>query len=309
MSDEVGGWMGRRRFLAAGSALSLGILGRWACGPSDSSSGVAEGRYGDGHPGPGSGDSAGADGAGRGDRGAEANGEAAGPHANGLPPRVVGLRSLGGAFRFDPVGLFVEPGDEVRWLNLGDFHTVTAFHPDNASLIPSPVPLRMPEDAASYHSGMLGLTAGTQFTHRFDVEGVYDYFCQPHYSFGMVGRIIVGEAVDGPALNRLEDDLIEAARANMPSVESIVGPDGVLFEWAARINGVLYLMVNDGDAAAAAEAVAGGATADAALRDRLSDEEWTTLEEALSEMLGEIDGTADYEALVRRADAVKTVLL
>lgn len=266
MSDDVLGRMDRRHFLLTGSALSMGILGGWACGPADA--GSDDGR---------------------------------------LPPRVVGLRSLGGSFRFDPPGLHIEPGDEVHWLNMGDFHTVTAFHPDNAGLIPNPVPLRMPERAASYHSGMLGLTAGTQFTHRFDVAGVYDYFCQPHYSFGMVGRIIVGEAT-GPALNRPDDDLIEAARANMPSVESIVGPDGVGFEWATRINGVLYLMANDGDAASAAEAVAEGATEDDALREWLGNDGWAGLTDALSAMVDEAAGTADYEALLRRADAAKEAL-
>lgn len=103
----------------------------------------------------------------------------------------------------------------------GGLPTVTAFHPDNAALIPNPVPLRMPERAASYHSGMLGLTAGTQFTHRFEIEGVYDYFCQPHYSFGMVGRVLVGEAVDGPALDRPEEhyDLVDGDRGESGALE------------------------------------------------------------------------------------------
>ena len=30
-----------------------------------------------------------------------------------LPPRVVGLRTSGGNFRFDPVGLRIEPGNAV----------------------------------------------------------------------------------------------------------------------------------------------------------------------------------------------------
>lgn len=119
------------------------------------------------------------------------------PAVDDLPPRVIGLRSLGGAFRFDPVGLLIEPDTEVIWLNMGDFHTTTAFHPDNVDLLPTGVPLRIAPGAVSWHSGMIGLTAGTQFTHRFTAEGVYDYFCQPHYGFGMVGRIVVGEPVGG----------------------------------------------------------------------------------------------------------------
>ena len=44
-----------------------------------------------------------------------------------LPPRVVGLRTSGGNFKFDPVGLRIEPGTSVIWLNMGDFHSSTAF--------------------------------------------------------------------------------------------------------------------------------------------------------------------------------------
>ncbi len=61
-----------------------------------------------------------------------------------LPPRVVGLRTSGGNFQFDPVGLRIEPGTNLIWLNMGDFHTATAFHPDNGHLLGGDVPLRIP---------------------------------------------------------------------------------------------------------------------------------------------------------------------
>ena len=57
-----------------------------------------------------------------------------------LPPRVVGLRTSGGDFRFDPVGLRIEPGTNLIWLNMGDFHTATAFHPDYGHLLGSEPP-------------------------------------------------------------------------------------------------------------------------------------------------------------------------
>lgn len=309
VSDEIDGAtralgpgrvLGRRRFLVAGSALSVGILSGWACAPADS----GDSAEGDDTSSPGADPSSGeAGGAETGSAEADAQDD-----PDGLPPRVVGLRSLGGAFRFDPVGLMVGVGAEVHWLNMGDFHTVTAFHPDNAQLLPSPVPLRIPEGAASFHSGMLGLTAGTQFSHRFDVEGVYDYFCQPHYSFGMVGRIIVGSPVDGPALNRPEDDLIETARAQMPSVEAITGPSGAGFEWAARINGILYRMANGGEGAPAAETVATRAMSDDALTSWLDADRRGALEAALSDLVTEANGSAGYEAVLRQADAAKKVL-
>lgn len=220
----------------------------------------------------------------------------------------MGLRSLGGSFRFDPAGLLIGAGDEVHWLNMGDFHTVTSFHPDYANLLPTAVPLRMPREAAPFHSGMLGLTAGTQFTHRFEIEGVYDYFCQPHYSFGMVGRIVVGGARGGPALTGSDTDLIEAARSSLPTVDEITGRRGVTFEWAARANGILYEIANGRDGAGAAEGVATGAERDEELRATLPDEDWDGLKRGLSELVAEVNGAFDYELLVQRVDDVKAIL-
>ncbi|MFW6192318.1 MAG: hypothetical protein ACOC83_02435, partial [Gemmatimonadota bacterium] len=94
-----------------------------------------------------------------------------------LPPATVALRSLGGNFVFEPVGLLVDPGTRLTWLNMGDFHTATAFHPENSDLLAGDVPLRIPEEAEPWHSGTLGLDAGTEFSHTFRVPGVHDYFC------------------------------------------------------------------------------------------------------------------------------------
>lgn len=87
---------------------------------------------------------------------------------------------------FRPQGLLIQPGQSVRWVNadLGNVHTVTAYHPDNAK------PLRIPSGAASWNSGYL--MPGESFSLTFTVPGVYDYFCVPHELAGMVGRIVVG---------------------------------------------------------------------------------------------------------------------
>ncbi len=180
--------------------------------------------------------------------------------AGRLPPRTIGARTDGGDFRFDPVGLAIGAGDEVVWLNMGDFHTASAFHPDNAQLLSGDVPRRVPEGAESFHSGMLGLSV-TEFQHGFEVPGVYDYFCQPHYSFGMVGRIVVGGDASSYALYP-EEELNPESRKQMPALEEIIGPGGRSFEWAARLNGVLLTAANRGDAAAAAQAVGNAISAD-----------------------------------------------
>lgn len=237
-------------------------------------------------------------------------GGASGPEVRGgggLPPRVVGLRTLGGNFRFDPEGLRVEEGSTLTWLNVGDFHTTTAFHPDHSNLLPGDVPLRIPEGAEPWHSGMLGMTAGTEFEYTFRVPGVYDYFCQPHYSFGMVGRIVVEEPRDGPAVRRPLSELNEASRKQMPAVETIMGPKGRSFEWSARLNGLLLLRAHEEPAAAPAEALA-DAAGDDALHDVLSEDQASSFRRRLDAVVEGARGEPAYQDLLDRVDAAKGVL-
>ncbi len=227
-----------------------------------------------------------------------------------LPPRVVGLRTSGGNFQFDPVGLRIEPGTNLIWLNMGDFHTATAFHPDNGHLLTGHVPLRIPDGAEPWHSGMLGLTDGTQFEHSFTVEGVYDYFCQPHYGFGMVGRIIVDARRGGPPpVARPLSDLPESAQEQMPAVETIMGPAGRSFEWAARLNGVLYLVANGMEPGPAAQRVVEEMEADEKLCELVDAAgKQHALAVATDSFLEGVTSAGDYEDLVARSDAVKAEL-
>lgn len=274
----------RREFLKLTLASSAGLgLAPVAGAPSRPASGLAPGRRGGG--------------------GARSRSD------RDLPPRVIGLRTLGGDFRFDPVGLRLEPGEEVIWLNMGDFHTATAFHPENDKLLNEPVPPRIPEGADSFHSGMLGMAGGTEFTYRAEVGGVYDYFCQPHYSFGMVGRFVVGRPRGGPAVTRSLSELNDASREAMPSVEAIMGPPGRGYEWASRVNGLLYLRSHREDESAATEAVRDGVEADAALADLLARTGRAgTFRRALREFLAAYGGEAGYEELVSLADRAKSPL-
>ncbi len=230
-----------------------------------------------------------------------------GPIAADMPPRTVALRTQGGAFRFDPGGLWLEPDSSLTWLNMGDFHTTTAFHPANSELVGGPLPLRIPEGAEPWHSGMLGLDAGTQYERRFVMEGVYDYLCQPHYGFGMVGRLVVGRR--GPEQTYASSELPAPAREHMPSMEMIVGPRGRTFEWASRINGVLLLLANAQPAVAAARAVVLGAGADerlsAVLKGASSQRAFT---EALDAFAEGVERDVRYETLVVLADAAKDIL-
>jgi len=88
---------------------------------------------------------------------------------------------------FDPIGLWLPPGQTVRWVVAANVHTTTAYHPKNANHS-----LRIPEGATPWDSGYL-VQPGAHFEVTLTVEGVYDYFCLPHEAAGMVGRIVVGQ--------------------------------------------------------------------------------------------------------------------
>lgn len=116
---------------------------------------------------------------------------------------------------FDPKGLLIDPGMTVRFVNVSGSHGTTAYHPDKDDH-----PLRIPEAASPWESAVFTEPDRT-FEVTFDVEGVYDYYCPPHESLGMVGRIIVGEPQDGPGTSP-PDDLPPAAKDKLPPIQSIL---------------------------------------------------------------------------------------
>ena len=81
-----------------------------------------------------------------------------------------------GATNFNPLHLFVKPGDTVKWINM-TIHDTQSME----GLIP--------EGAEHWKSNI-----GQELAIKVDAEGVYIYKCNPHYANGMVGAIIVGEA-------------------------------------------------------------------------------------------------------------------
>lgn len=84
---------------------------------------------------------------------------------------------------FDPVGLAVEPGSTVRFELDAGSHSATAYED------------RIPSGATPFDSGTISEGG---FEHTFETLGTYDYYCIPHESMGMTGRIVVGEP-GGPA--------------------------------------------------------------------------------------------------------------
>jgi len=81
--------------------------------------------------------------------------------------------------RFQPNTLTINVGTTVTWVNQDGFiHTVTS------GTSPS-------ETSGLFDSG--NLSGGQTFSFTFDKAGTYDYFCIPHYSLGMIGKVIVNE--------------------------------------------------------------------------------------------------------------------
>jgi len=94
---------------------------------------------------------------------------------------------------YNPVGLYIKPGQTVRWICTKWGGSVTAFHPENDNR-----ELRIPENAQPFDSGLLGDDINTTFEWTFEEEGTYDYFSRNHEVLGTVGRIVVGQP-GGPA--------------------------------------------------------------------------------------------------------------
>lgn len=82
----------------------------------------------------------------------------------------------GGEYVFEPDELRVEPGTTVQWVWKSDVHNVR--------------PTDQPA-GADWNGHLDVANEGTTYEHTFDVEGEYTYVCEPHFSAGMEGKIVV----------------------------------------------------------------------------------------------------------------------
>lgn len=128
-------------------------------------------------------------------------------------------RADGSRVWFDPVGLLIQQGETIRWINEDgtSAHTATAYHPNNTGHA-----LRIPQAARPWDSGYV--MPGETFSHTFTVPGVYDYYCYPHERAGMAGRIIVETPGDMEWLtgNAARAGVPEAALRTLPPVSEIM---------------------------------------------------------------------------------------
>ncbi|TVQ40790.1 MAG: hypothetical protein EA403_00335 [Spirochaetaceae bacterium] len=126
---------------------------------------------------------------------------------------IIGMYASAGKNYNDPIGLHVEPGTTIRFVNRSGMHSSTAYHPDNGR------ENRIPDGAQAWDSGLLA-RRNESFEVTLTVEGVYDYFCIPHEAMGHVGRIVVGDPNAFAA--RPADGLPQAVRDALPSVDQIM---------------------------------------------------------------------------------------
>ncbi|MDY6775742.1 MAG: plastocyanin/azurin family copper-binding protein [Halobacteria archaeon] len=130
---------------------------------------------------------------------------------------TVGMFASGSTYFFDPIGLHVEKGTTVTFAIESGAHSSTAYKKGNGGAQET----RIPEGAKAWDSGTIS-GQGSTFKHTFKTPGTYDYFCIPHKSLGMVGRIVVGEP-GGPAEGSMPPD------GDVPESQTIVDQGSVSY--------------------------------------------------------------------------------
>ena len=89
----------------------------------------------------------------------------------------VGSDGNGGPFAYDPVAVRIDPGTEVHFEWTSDMHNLALESgPDGGWEGYDPI-----EDT------------GFSYSHTFEVDGVYKYYCSPHLALGMKAAIVVGD--------------------------------------------------------------------------------------------------------------------
>ena len=93
---------------------------------------------------------------------------------------TVGARGNGGTFAFSPANLWIDPGTTVTFEWTSNNHNV--------------LPESQPSDGGfDGHEPIEN--GGFSFKFTFETPGMYEYYCEPHRSVGMLGGIAVGNDV------------------------------------------------------------------------------------------------------------------
>lgn len=123
---------------------------------------------------------------------------------------------------FDPVGLHVTPGEVVEFTVHGTgLHTVTSFDPKFNEPPFLSLPDRVPTDHAFTSPPV---AEDDSWLYRFTTKGVYDIFCLPHVSLGMVVRIVVFD----PDEDSIDDSTFdEWGPLKIPRAKAVLSDDAL----------------------------------------------------------------------------------
>ena len=155
-------------------------------------------------------------------------------HTLGHPEEHIEVRmeSTDDAHHFVPHVVHIEPGGTVSWVLESGVHDTVAYHPENATILPSATDQRIPDGVDPWASDVYNI-GGQTFEMTFEEEGIYDYTCtisghghrggghhgdhhgggQTHESTGMVGRVIVGD----PPLDTDEQPAMRPPSSELPN--------------------------------------------------------------------------------------------
>ena len=89
----------------------------------------------------------------------------------------------GGNLTYEPAEVYVKPGGTVKWSWDSDGHNVVA----------ESVPEGADWSGTEGGDGKLYDTGHT-YEHTFETKGEYSYYCTPHKTAGMIGKVIVNDA-------------------------------------------------------------------------------------------------------------------
>lgn len=96
---------------------------------------------------------------------------------------------MAAGFSFTPSVLVVPVGTTIEWYGVALPHTVTTANTIEDALDGrANDPTNSDEDADTFRAS---LPVGADVQHRFDSPGSFEYFCEFHTLFGMVGTIEV----------------------------------------------------------------------------------------------------------------------
>src|SRR5699024_5694307 len=112
-----------------------------------------------------------------------ATGNATGSGTGQPTTHTIGMYTKNESYYFDPIGLHVQPVDTVKWVIKQGSHSTTSYSSGN----PQASKTLIPEGANGWNSGTI---SSGSYSHTFETTGTYDYYCIPHKTLGMVGRIV-----------------------------------------------------------------------------------------------------------------------